>query len=210
MIILIGSEKGGVGKSTLATNFSVYLTLLGKDVILVDSDKQRTSSNWADDRRKSNLPIVESVSKYDNIRHTLKDLQKRYEYVIVDAQGRDSIELRTGLLSANICITPVQPSQADLDTIYKMVNITQTAQETNEELKTYSIISRAPNTSTEITEARQCLSNVKEIQLLNNVVYDRRIYRDALGTGKSVLEMENDKAIQELTLVCEEIFHENT
>jgi chromosome partitioning protein len=209
MIILIGSEKGGVGKSTLATNFSVYLTLLGKDVILVDSDKQRTSSNWADDRRKSNLPIVESVSKYDNIRHTLKDLQKRYEYVIVDAQGRDSIELRTGLLSANICITPVQPSQADLDTIYKMVNITQTAQETNEELKTYSIISRAPNTSTEITEARQCLSNVKEIQLLNNVVYDRRIYRDALGTGKSVLEMENDKAIQELTLVCEEIFHEN-
>lgn len=209
MIILIGSEKGGVGKSTLATNFSVYLTLLGKDVILVDSDKQRTSSNWADDRRKSNLPIVESVSKYDNIRHTLKDLQKRYEYVIIDAQGRDSIELRTGLLSANICITPVQPSQADLDTIYKMVNITQTAQETNEELKTYSIISRAPNTSTEITEARQCLSNVKEIQLLNNVVYDRRIYRDALGTGKSVLEMENDKAIQELTLVCQEIFHEN-
>lgn len=209
MIILIGSEKGGVGKSTLATNFSVYLTLLGKDVILVDSDKQRTSSNWADDRRKSNLPIVESVSKYDNIRHTLKDLQKRYEYVIVDAQGRDSIELRTGLLSANICITPVQPSQADLDTIYKMVNITQTAQETNEELKTYSIISRAPNTSTEITEARQCLSNVKEIQLLNNVVYDRRIYRDALGTGKSVLEMENDKAIQELTLVCQEIFNEN-
>jgi chromosome partitioning protein len=209
MIILIGSEKGGVGKSTLATNFSVYLTLLGKDVILVDSDKQRTSSNWADDRRKSNLPIVESVSKYDNIRHTLKDLQKRYEYVIIDAQGRDSIELRTGLLSANICITPVQPSQADLDTIYKMVSITQTAQETNEELKTYSIISRAPNTSTEITEARQCLSNVKEIQLLNNVVYDRRIYRDALGTGKSVLEMENDKAIQELTLVCQEIFHEN-
>ena len=209
MIILIGSEKGGVGKSTLATNFSVYLTLLGKDVILVDSDKQRTSSNWADDRRKSNLPIVESVSKYDNIRHTLKDLQKRYEYVIVDAQGRDSIELRTGILSANICITPVQPSQADLDTIYKMVNITQTAQETNEELKTYSIISRAPNTSTEITEARQCLSNVKEIQLLNHVVYDRRIYRDALGTGKSVLEMENDKAIRELTLVCEEIFHEN-
>ena len=164
MIILIGSEKGGVGKSTLATNFSVYLTLLGKDVILVDADKQRTSSNWADDRRKSNLPIVESVSKYDNIRHTVKDLQKRYEYVIVDAQGRDSIELRTGLLSANICITPVQPSQADLDTIYKMVNITQTAKETNEELKTYSIISRAPNTSTEITEARQCLSNVKEIQ----------------------------------------------
>ncbi len=209
MIILIGSEKGGVGKSTLATNFSVYLTLLGKDVILVDADKQRTSSNWADDRRKSNLPIVESVSKYDNIRHTVKDLQKRYEYVIVDAQGRDSIELRTGLLSANICITPVQPSQADLDTIYKMVNITQTAKETNEELKTYSIISRAPNTSTEITEARQCLSNVKEIQLLNHVVYDRRIYRDALGMGKSVLEMENDKAIQELKLVCQEIFNEN-
>ena len=37
MIILIGSKKGGVGKSTLATNIAAFLITKGKDVVLVDS-----------------------------------------------------------------------------------------------------------------------------------------------------------------------------
>lgn len=118
MIILIGSEKGGVGKSTVATNLAVYLTLQGKDIILVDSDRQGTSSNWSQDRREGNLSKIESVSKFDNIRHTLTDLQQRYEYVIVDSQGRDSTELRTGLLVADYCLTPIRPSQADLEPVW--------------------------------------------------------------------------------------------
>lgn len=206
MIILIGSEKGGVGKSTLATNLSVFLTLQSKDVILVDADRQGTSSNWSQDRRETNLPKIESVSKFDNIRHTLMDLQQRYEYVIVDSQGRDSVELRTGLLASDYCLTPIRPSQADLDTIYKMVYLTDTAKETNEKLKTFCIITQAPNTSTEIRDAQECLKSLKGIQLLDTVIYDRRAYRDALGSGKGVLEMANDKAIFEFTKLCEEFF----
>lgn len=54
MIILVGSEKGGVGKSTIATNVVTYLALQGKDVMLVDADKQGTSSNWSQDRTFKN------------------------------------------------------------------------------------------------------------------------------------------------------------
>jgi cellulose biosynthesis protein BcsQ len=61
MIILIGSEKGGVGKSTLATNISALLTQQGKDVILVDSDRQSTSANWAKDRLETNKKKIECV-----------------------------------------------------------------------------------------------------------------------------------------------------
>ena len=45
MIILIGSEKGGVGKSTLATNLAVLLTSFGRDVVIVDA--KSTCANWA-------------------------------------------------------------------------------------------------------------------------------------------------------------------
>jgi chromosome partitioning protein len=195
MIILIGSEKGGVGKSTLATNLSVFLALQSKDVILVDADRQGTSSNWSQDRRETNLPKIESVSKFDNIRHTLVDLQQRYEYVIVDSQGRDSVELRTGLLASDYCLTPIRPSQADLDTIYRSYALMNQLNYT-----------QAPNTSTEIRDAQECLKSLKGIELLNTVIYDRRAYRDALGSGKGVLEMANDKAIFEFTKLCEEFF----
>jgi chromosome partitioning protein len=102
MIILIGSEKGGVGKSTIATNLSVYLTRKGKDTILVDADRQGTSSDWFSERCETNLPKLECMSKFDNIKQSLFDLSKRYEYVVVDSQGRDSVELRTGLIAADI------------------------------------------------------------------------------------------------------------
>ena len=107
MVIIIGSQKGGVGKSTIAVNLCTVLAHQGKDVILVDSDRQSSSSNWAEDRAENpDLPKVNFVQKYDNLRATLKDLNNRYEYVVVDAAGRDSKELRTGLVAANILLMP--------------------------------------------------------------------------------------------------------
>ena len=43
MVIIIGSQKGGVGKSTIAVNLCTVLAHQGKDVILVDSDRQSSS-----------------------------------------------------------------------------------------------------------------------------------------------------------------------
>lgn len=41
MIVLFGGEKGGTGKSTLATNLAVWLARQGRDVLLVDTDRLR-------------------------------------------------------------------------------------------------------------------------------------------------------------------------
>ena len=106
MIILIGNQKGGCGKSTTAVNISAYLANKGKDVVLVDADRQSTATNWINDRAETDLPVVNSVQKYDNIRNSLLDLRNRYEIVIVDAAGRDSRELRTGMLASDIILMP--------------------------------------------------------------------------------------------------------
>jgi chromosome partitioning protein len=39
MILLVAAEKGGVGKSTIATNLSVHLAQCGVDVVLLDTDR---------------------------------------------------------------------------------------------------------------------------------------------------------------------------
>jgi len=53
MILLIGSQKGGCGKSTLATNIAAALSVQKKDVMLVDADRQGSSSNWFLDRSEN-------------------------------------------------------------------------------------------------------------------------------------------------------------
>lgn len=208
MIILIGSQKGGCGKSTTAVNICAELAGSGHDVVLVDADRQCTSANWAMDRMENKtLAAVHCVQKYENIRDTLLDLDQRYEYVIVDAAGRDSRELRTGMTAAHILVVPFRPSQPDLDTLPNMQDIIIQAKDLNPALKVFGLITMAPTNLMihEETDARDCLKDYPDIHLLTTLIKDRKVYRDAMSDGLGVVEMGNDKATAEIKNVVKEI-----
>ena len=209
MIVLIGSQKGGCGKSTTAANICAHLSQSGKDVVLVDADRQCTAANWAMDRSgKSDLPVVHCIQKYNKIRDTLLDLDKRYEFVIVDSAGRDSQELRSGALAAQILIIPFRPSQPDLDTLPKLQDIIHNTREYHPNLIVYGLLTMAPTNPmiNESEDAKDYLSDYPEIQLLKTVIRDRKIYRDAMSEGMGVVEMDNPKAREEIQSLMTEIF----
>ena len=56
-VIVVANPKGGVGKSTLATQISGYLASQGKVVTLGDLDRQQSSRQWLD-IRPANLPKI--------------------------------------------------------------------------------------------------------------------------------------------------------
>ncbi len=207
MIILIGNQKGGCGKSTTAVNISAYLANKGKDVVLVDADRQSTATNWINDRAETDLPVVNSVQKYDNIRNSLLDLRNRYEIVIVDAAGRDSRELRTGMLASDIILMPFRPSQADIDVLPKMSEILQQARDINPNLQVLALITMAPTNPVvnEIHQTREVFADYSEIKLLKNTISERKVYRDAMSEGMGVVEMNNKKASLEFQDVAEEL-----
>ncbi len=202
MIILLGSYKGGCGKSTLATSLAAMLAGAGGDVVLVDADKQSTASTWAADREADpSLPAVACVQKYDNIRQTLLDLDRRYSHVVVDCAGHDSKELRTGMTAAHVMVSPFRPSQPDLDTAGKLAALVEQAREVNDGLKAYAVLTMCPSNPA-ITEVHDAQTYLR--QLTNNLavalpcVFDRKVYRDAICAGRGVTEMQNDKAKAEL------------
>lgn len=208
MIILVGSQKGGCGKSTTAVNICAYLARKGLDVVLVDADRQSTAANWAMDRSANNeLPTVHCVQKYENIRDTLFDLGKRYSYVIVDAAGRDSRELRTGMTVANVLLVPFRPSQPDLDTLSNLREIIIQAKDLNPSLSVFGLITMAPTNPVihESDEAKEYLQDYPEINLLETIIRDRKVYRDAMSEGVGVVEMSNLKAADEIDALMQEI-----
>ena len=81
MIVLIGGEKGGTGKTTLATNLAQMRAARGRDVLLVDTDKQESASAWASLRAEEGIePTITAVQKLGkNITRDLLDLAKRYD-----------------------------------------------------------------------------------------------------------------------------------
>jgi chromosome partitioning protein len=208
MIFLVGSQKGGCGKSTTAVNMSAELARRGLDVVLVDADRQATAASWAQDRSKNkDLPEVHCVQRYENIRSTLLDLGKRYEFVIVDAAGRDSRELRTGMTAANVLIVPFRPSQPDLDTLPTMQQIITQAKDINPELKVFGLLTMTPTNPVikEEAQAREYLADYPEIYPLMTVLRDRKIYRDCMSDGTGVVEMGNNKAADEFLQFMKEI-----
>ena len=91
MIILVGGEKGGSGKSCLAQNLAVYLQAKKRDILLLDADPQGTTTDWIKERDDNNkVESIPSVQAAGNIRQILLDLSKRYQDIIIDAGGQDS------------------------------------------------------------------------------------------------------------------------
>jgi chromosome partitioning protein len=169
MILLIGSQKGGCGKSTTAASICAELAAQGKDVVLVDADRQSTAANWAADRQGNEvLPVVHCIQKYDNIRQTLLDLDKRYGFVVVDAAGRDSRELRTGMTAANVLLVPFRPSQPDLDTLPYMQELITQVRDLNPGLRVFGLLTMNPTNPSihEEAEAREYLQDFPAIQPL--------------------------------------------
>jgi len=210
MIIMFTSQKGGCGKSTTAVNLCAYLAQKNKDVILVDSDRQSTASNWVLDREeKKELPPVKNIQKYENISSTLLDLKNRYEYVIVDSPGRDSKEMRTGMTATDILIVPFRCSQPDLDTLPKMQEIIDQAKDFNPIMSVFAVLTMAPTNPSvnEIEESKRYVFEYKEFTLLDSIIFDRKVYRDSMSGGVGVVELHNQKAKQEIINFAKEVLH---
>ena len=199
MIVLIGAQKGGCGKSTIATNLAAVAAQKGRDVVLIDADSQGTSATWAADREGTTAPQVACVQRVGNITATAKELATKYDLVLIDSGGRDSQELRTGLLAANLLIAPFKPSQADLDTVYQLSDVVNQAKDFNADLVAVAVLTMAPThpANTEIKDSIEYLS--EHIKVLNCLVHERKAYRDALSAGLGVIEHSDKKAKDEIT-----------
>lgn len=215
MILLVGGRKGGSGKSTIAMNICAALAQVGKDVMLVDADKQASSARWSLERstNKPDKGVVHCVQKYDEIHKTLVDLDKRYDYVVVDAAGRDSPELRSSMVVAHTLLIPVRPSQLDLNTIPDMQKIINDSRIINPDLRVLAVLSMGPTNPIiqETDEAKDFFSEFPEIKLLTTIIRDRKIYRDSIPEGLGVVEIDNAsesarKAKREVADLIEEIY----
>lgn len=209
MIIMIGCNKGGAGKSTLATNMAVGLTLRGREVVLVDADRQRSASKWQqyriEEERKPDLLVV---AKEDNIAADLSKLNEKYEFVIVDVAGRNSRELITGATVADLLIAPHQASQLDLDTLNELQEQLIRIKDLNPGLKAYVYHSMAHTNpsvkNNERAEFTNFASEFNELEQMESMNFYRKAYRDVIPSGLSVLEGDNPQAKDEMNNLIDE------
>ena len=211
MITLVANEKGGVGKTTIATNLATVKTVQGSHTLLIDTDKQQSSNYWSQLRLDSDHPKIVTISKFGNVKSELQAFIDKFDDIVVDAGGRDSIEMRSAMLVADILISPLKPSQFDLWTLAKINRHVSDAKMINENLKAYVLINEASthHKSKEKELAQEYIEEFDEIELLDTVVHQRKAFRDAAKEGMGVIELpaQDEKATAEILSLYEEVYN---
>ena len=212
MIVLVGGEKGGVGKTTLAVNLAAMRRRAGHDVLLIDADKQASANLWAgirqEETRDAPVPCVQKRGK--GLAAAIRDLATRYEDIVIDAGGQDSVELRAALTIADLALFPIQPSLFDAATLETLAELVAQAQAFNTALVAAVVINRASTNPrvTEAAEAKELIAEYRDLHLLDVLIRDRIIFRKAARNGLCVGESkEHDQAAEaELHALYQEVF----
>lgn len=110
-VIVIANPKGGVGKSTIATNLAGYLAKQGHKVMLGDADIQQSSRAWLALRP----PGLPTIASWDTARGHLAKPPKGTTHIVLDTPaGLHGARLEEVLRIADRVVVPLQPSMFDI------------------------------------------------------------------------------------------------
>jgi chromosome partitioning protein len=216
MIVAIGNEKGGTGKTTLAVNLAAMAAIQELDVLLVDADPgQQSAAKWTARRREFHpeaklLHCVTLTGKSLDVE--LRDLAQRYRVIVIDTGAEDSPELRAASTVADLLLVPVQPEQFDFWTLPTMEALYEKATQFNPNLRCKIALNRIPHQTLD-----QCMADADGF-LAEHVpslprdlvpIIGRTAYGRASAEGLSIHEMSkrDPKAASEMQRLYREVFH---
>lgn len=201
-VIIIGGEKGGTGKSTVSSNLAIMACLMGKDVALIDCDKQQSATKYIEHRNELQIKPSPACMQLSgkHVYSEIEDLTPRFEHLIIDTGGRDSIELRSAMMAKTLrgLYSPFQPSAFDLETLETIDKIIEHAMIYNPALKAFSFINRA-STNTKVTttnDAIELLESAVNIKYCGKRLSERVPFQHARTCGLSVVEYERQKIME--------------
>lgn len=110
-IVAVANPKGGVGKSTLATNIAGYWASQGHEVLLGDVDEQQSSRLWLGLRPKDARPI----QAWEVQRDFIVRPSRGAEHVVLDTPaGLGGLRMREVARLADGIVIPLQPGVLDM------------------------------------------------------------------------------------------------
>src|SRR5271156_3351875 len=205
-IIVITSQKGGSGKTTLAAHLAVEAERVGDaPTWLIDTDKQATLSLWHE-RREQDTPQRAEVP-FPRLAGGLASLAERgAAYCFIDTPPTISDQSAVALNLADLVLIPVRPSPADLWAVSETVALVKDAGK-----PFLFIVTQAKPQATITAQAVAALS--QHGRVAQAFITDRVAYAAAMTGGDTAPELSaKGPAAQEIAALWLEIkscFHES-
>lgn len=117
-IITLTTQKGGAGKTTLATALAVAAQEVGEKVVMFDLDPQRSLMAWAESRQDE-TPHVEvfPADRIAQLPHMIRSLSGAFSVAIIDTAGADNTATHKAMEAATLCLVPLRPTRLDVNAV---------------------------------------------------------------------------------------------
>lgn len=203
MIISIANQKGGCGKSTIATNLTTLLTLNGKKAHLVDADPQGSGMIFRNIRFEDDslVQFTASQNNQKTVGQDIQPLREIFDYVIVDTGGRESRGFRSAIMGSDVVIIPMIPSNYDFWGSENTFMAVEEIMHGNRDLIALSVLSmvRHNKIGHEVETLIEQFEKDYPVKFMKSGLYDRVIYKYSVSKGQSIFETDekDQKAIEE-------------
>lgn len=189
MITVIGSLKGGSGKSTVTFNLAVWLSMAGQQVLAVDVDPQATLSDVAEVRSEEGYdPGIKVKGKSALHEDAFQDADE----VLIDIGTADLESMKRAIALADRIVVPVPPSQADIWSTQRFIRFVESVCGKNNMPAMMGFINRADTHRAvrESDEAAAALVSLPKIEYLKPRLCQRTVFRRSFSEGLAVFELD--------------------
>jgi chromosome partitioning protein len=203
-VIAVLNQKGGSGKTTIATHLARALQLDGADVLLVDSDPQGSARDWAAVREDQPITVV-GIDR-PTIDRDIKKVASKVDFVVIDGAPQAADLAVSAIKAADFVLIPVQPSPYDIWATADLVELVkQRIELTDGKLQAAFVVSRAIKGTRIGAEIAAALEGYG-LPILQTRIAQRVSYPGTAASGTTVLEFEPDgDAAAEIRALANEI-----
>ena len=204
-IVAIINEKGGTGKSTIATNMATALHRQGHRVVLIDADPQGTARDWrAASPADADLPPVIAIDRPQMLASSLGAVAA--DIAIIDAPAKAESMAAAIIKAAHIALVVIQPSAADVWASAAAVKLIQAKRAIGGEVEAAFLVNRASgNTTISKTIIEGSWNDYEGIEQLTTTIGNRVVFANAMAAGLSVLDMTDTIAKTEIFNIIKEL-----
>lgn len=205
MITVVGSLKGGSGKSTVTFNLAIWLAMADADVQVIDLDPQATLRDVAEVRDEEGyLPRIIVKDK----KQLASDQLNQADEVLIDIGTADLEMMKRAIRLADRILVPVPPSQADIWSTQRFIQFVNATTEGSEP-DIIGFINRGDthHAVRETDEAAAALVALPGIKFIKLRLSQRTIFRRSFSEGLAVFELNpKGKGSKELNALCAKLY----
>jgi chromosome partitioning protein len=207
-IVGIIQVKGGVGRSTIATNLAAVFSLK-KPTALIDCDlPQGTSASWFAVRKSEEPPTNLSLATARDYRELVskaRELSREHRYIIIDAPPRIAEMTRAIIVMSTLSLVPLGASAAEIWSTADLLQTVDAARRSRPDIDVRIVWNRFRGHTREALDVSEAARKELGLKELTARLGYRVAYSEALARGLSVDEWLDKTAHAEIVALAAEV-----